>query len=113
MSATKTQIGRVSKQFIYKTLISLVSLCLWASPAIAAQSPQAVVQNGTNQVLNILRQYPGDSHARTEQIEAVIARYFDFEAMARLAIGREWNSISAEKRRNLLMISNICSLPLT
>lgn len=99
MSASNKQIGQVSKSLVYKTLIPLVSLCLWASPTIAAESPQAVVQTGTDQVLNILKQYPQATRARRNQIQAVVNGYFDFEGMARLAVGPRWNSVSPEKRQ--------------
>lgn len=99
MSASNTQIGQVSRRFIYKMLIPLLSLCLWVTPAIAAEGPQAVVKNGTDEVLNLLRQYPEASRARTKQIEAVISRFFDFEAMARLAVGPDWNSVSPQQQR--------------
>ncbi len=93
MKASNTQIGRRSKRFVYSMLVALVSLCLWNSPAIAAESPQAVIQKGTDQVLNILRRYPEASSVRTKQVEAVIDRYFDFRAMARLAVGPQWNRV--------------------
>lgn len=99
MRASTTQIGRVSKRSLYKVLLALVSFFLWASPAMAAESPQAVVQNGADQVLSILSQYPQSSPARVKQIEAVISRYFDFETMARLAVGRRWNSLSPVQRK--------------
>ena len=99
MRALKKQIGQVCKRLIYKTLIPLISFCLCASFATAAESPQAVVQAGTDQVLKILKQYPQATHARAKQIEAVVNGYFDFEGMARLAIGQRWNSVPPEKQQ--------------
>lgn len=99
MSASHTLNGKTSRRLISKTLIPLVCLCLLTSSAMAAESPQAVIQNGTQQVLNILKQYPEASRARVQQIQEVINRYFDFEGMARLAVGPQWKRISPEKQR--------------
>jgi phospholipid transport system substrate-binding protein len=93
----------MSKSFISKTLILVVCLCLWGSQAIAAEDPQAVVQTGTDQVLKILEQYPQDTPARREQIQAVVDGYFDFEAIARLAVGRRWNSLPPEKQQEFTL----------
>ncbi len=94
MFVAHSQIGLMSK-----TLILVVCLCLWGSMAIAAESPQAVVQSGTDQVLKILKQYPEDTRARREQIQAVVEGYFDFPAIARLAVGPRWGSVPPEKRQ--------------
>jgi phospholipid transport system substrate-binding protein len=80
-------------------LIMAVCFALWAPYAIADEAPQAVVQSGTDQVFNLLRDYPQDSRERRENIEAVLGKYFDFESMARLAVGRKWDSLSSEEQQ--------------
>jgi phospholipid transport system substrate-binding protein len=92
----------MSKRFISITLI-LVVCCLWGSQAIAAENPQAVVQNGMDQVLQILTQYPQDTLDRREQIQAVVDGYFDFEAIARLAVGPRWKSLLPEKQQEFTL----------
>ena len=99
----RSQIELMSKRFILKTLILLVCLCLWGSQAIAAENPQAVVQTGMDQVLKILTQYPQDTHARREQIQAAVDGYFDFEAIARLAVGPRWKSVPPEKQQEFTL----------
>ncbi len=99
----RLQIKLIRKHFILKTLILLACLCLWGSQAIAAENPQAVVQNGMDQVLQILTQYPQDTHDRREQIQAVVDGYFDFEAIARLAVGPRWKSLLPEKRQEFTL----------
>ncbi len=99
MSASNTKNGPLSKWSIYKNFILLISLCLWVSPAAAAESPRSVVQKGTDQVLNILKQNPGNSRADRKQIQSVVNGYFDFERMSRLAVGPRWKSVSQEKRQ--------------
>ena len=100
MFVAHSKIGLTSKRFISKTLILVVCLCWWGSQAIAAENPQAVVQTGTDQVVKILTQYPQDTRARREQIEAAIDGYFDFEGIARLAVGPRWRSLSPEQRQD-------------
>lgn len=76
---------------------------MWGSRAIAAENPQAVVQTGTDQVLKILKQYPQDTRARREKIRAVVDGYFDFESVARLALGPRWNSLSPDKQQEFTL----------
>jgi phospholipid transport system substrate-binding protein len=99
MFVDRSKIGLKGKRFISETLILVVFLCLWGSGAIAAESPQAVVQTGTEQVLRILNQYPEDTRARRELIQGVIDGYFDFEAISRLAVGPRWRSMPPEKQQ--------------
>jgi phospholipid transport system substrate-binding protein len=99
----RLQIGLMSKRFILKTLILVVCLCLWDSQAIAAENPQAVVQNGMDQILQILTRYPQDTRDRREQIQAVVDGYFDFEAIARLAVGPRWKSELPEKQQEFTL----------
>ena len=99
MIVARSQIGLMSKRFISKTLILVVCLCLWGSQAIAAENPQTVVQNGTDQILKILTQYPQDTRDRREQIRAVVDGYFDFEGIASLAVGPLWKSVPPEKQQ--------------
>jgi len=95
-----SQIGLIGKRSVSKTLIWAVCLCLWGGlQAMAAESPQTVVQTGTDQILKILKQYPQESAARREQIRAVLDGYFDFPAIARLALGPQWKSLPPEKQQ--------------
>ncbi|MGO9021121.1 MAG: phospholipid-binding protein MlaC [Syntrophobacteraceae bacterium] len=103
MFVARSQIGLMSKRFISETLILVVCLCLWGSRAIAAENPQAVVQTGTDQVLKILKQYPQDTRARREKIQAAVDGYFDFGAIAKLALGPRWNSLSPEKQQEFTL----------
>jgi phospholipid transport system substrate-binding protein len=99
MFVARLKIGSMSEHFSFKTLIMVISFCLCASLASAAESPQAVIQNGTNEILQILSQHPQDSRERRENIIAVLDKYFDFESMASLSLGREWRSLSPEQQQ--------------
>lgn len=99
MIAVNSQIGRVSKRLISNMLISLLCFCMCASQAIAAENPQAVVKTGTDQVLQLLKQYPENTHERRQKIWSVVKAYFDFDAIAKRAVGPEWNMQPPEKQQ--------------
>ena len=99
MIAAHSQIRRVNRSHIAKTLVSLLCLCLWASRALAAENPQAVVKTGTDQVLQLLKQYPESSGVRRGKIRAVVDQYFDFDAIAKRALGPRWNEEPPEKQQ--------------
>ncbi len=99
MFAARSQIGSMNKRSISKTFILVIGLCLWGSYAIAAEDPQTVIKTGTDQVLKILKQYPQDTRARREKIQALVNGYFDFEAIARLAVGPRWKSLLPEQQQ--------------
>ncbi|MDR3569456.1 MAG: ABC transporter substrate-binding protein [Syntrophobacteraceae bacterium] len=80
-------------------LIAVLCLCFWTSVAAAAGSPQAIVQTGTNQVMQLLREYPLNSPTLKPKIRAVVDNYFDFQAIAKNAIGPEWRQQTPEKRK--------------
>lgn len=78
---------------------------MWATQALAAfQDPQTVVKSGTNQVLQILKQYPQDSQARREKIRAVVDKYFDFEDISRRTSGLKWQGLSPQDRPEFTLI---------
>jgi len=103
MLAACSRSGLMSKRAISKTLIFAVCICLWGSPALAVESPQAVIQTGTDQILKILKQFPQDTRSRREKIQAAVDGYFDFEAIARLALGPRWRTLSLEKQQEFTL----------
>jgi phospholipid transport system substrate-binding protein len=94
-----SHVGRMKKHLISKTLISVVCLCLCASLGMAADNPVAVVKTGTDQVLQLLREYPGNAQVRREKIRAVVDNYFDFDGIAKNALGPHWKQQPNEKQQ--------------
>ncbi len=84
---------------IFKTILSVACLCFWVSQAIANDNPREVIKNGTDQVFKILNENPENTHARREEIRAVLNQFFDFEGMARCVLGPQWDNQSPEKRQ--------------
>ncbi|QID19507.1 ABC transporter substrate-binding protein [Nitrogeniibacter mangrovi] len=87
--------------------IFLQAVCLLLVPlhAGAVGSPDALVQNVTNDVLAVLREDRGlktDGHRKAIRIiEQKIAPHFDFQRMTRLAVGRGWRDASPTQRKQL------------
>jgi phospholipid transport system substrate-binding protein len=98
-----SHVGWVSRPLISKMLISVLCLCLWASQAIAADDPQAVIKTGTDQVLKLLKKYPENTQVRREKIRVAVDRYvdeyFDFDEIAKHALGTRWNEQPPEKQQ--------------
>lgn len=99
MTAKHEQIKQVARVCISGTVALMLCLCLWTSQAKASEGPVQAVQNGTNQVLHLLKEYHQDTPALREKIRAVVDRYFDFDAIAKRALGRRWRSEPPEKMR--------------
>ncbi len=90
------RIGRIKKGAIF--IVALLCLGLWTSGAAAAENPVAVVRTGTNQVMHLLRQNPEKSPLISQKIQAVVNNYFDFNAIAKKALGPQWRRLSPAKR---------------
>lgn len=84
-------------------LVSVVCLCLWASHAIAAENPQVVVKTGTDKVLQLLKQYPENTQLRREKIRVAVNEYFDFNEIAKRALGPPWKEQPPEKRQEFTL----------
>jgi phospholipid transport system substrate-binding protein len=93
------QIERVRRGAILSALIPVFCLFLWTSVAAAANNPEAVVQNGTNQVIQLLTEYRGNPQALRTKLRAVVDNYFDFNALAKKALGPQWQQLSPAKRQ--------------
>lgn len=103
MIAAYSPIGLVSRRPISKVLISVLCLYLRAPQAIAANDPQAVIKTGTDQVLELLKKYPENTQVRREKIRTAVDKYvdeyFDFDEIAKHALGTRWNEQPPEKQQ--------------
>jgi phospholipid transport system substrate-binding protein len=87
------------KLYFSKKLIFTVYFLLFTSPAFAVQSPETAVKFGADQVLQLLAQYRGNPRVLQQEIRPVVDRYFDFEAIAKRALGPRWNQESVDKQQ--------------
>lgn len=76
--------------------------------AIAQQPPMALVHSGTERVMLILKESrTGQSpslRGKRDEILAVVSEYFNFEEMAKRALGRPWKDQSPENRSEFVSL---------
>jgi phospholipid transport system substrate-binding protein len=85
----------------------VVALVLGASgTALAQTAPDKLVKSVADDVLAGLRQDPelkaGSQAKFAELLEQKVAPHFDFERMARLAVGRGWRQATPEQQKALV-----------
>jgi phospholipid transport system substrate-binding protein len=75
-------------------------------PALAQTAPDALVKSVAEDVLRIVQQdkelRAGDTSKIAQLMEEKIVPHFDFERMARLAVGRNWREATPEQRATLV-----------
>ena len=96
-----------------KSIIALFRACLVGAllagglPAAAStgKAPDVLVQDVTNEVLEIVRAdkaiQAGDTRRVIELVDAKVLPHFDFRRMTMLAVGRDWRQASAAQQIKL------------
>jgi phospholipid transport system substrate-binding protein len=88
-----------------RSLIVLAGMALLPGLSFAAQAPDAMVKEVSDEVLDIVRNdkaiQSGDMSKALQLIDAKILPHFDFTRMTALALGRDWRSATPEQRKNL------------
>ncbi|MCE5244682.1 MAG: ABC transporter substrate-binding protein [Syntrophobacteraceae bacterium] len=97
-----------------KTCVRVVCFCFAVlaafteSAALAAPAPLAVVREGTDQALKILRETQSSTglplRQRKDEILTIVNRYFNFDEMARRALGRPWKDQSPDKQKEFVRL---------
>jgi len=87
----------------------LVLLCLpGAALGATGQSPQALVEAVTSDVLGALRHQDGDITADRDKLVALIeervAPYFDFRLMATRVLGHHWRDATGQQRERFTAV---------
>lgn len=77
-----------------------LALCLLAAPAAgAAESPTATVERLNAALLETMREADALGYqGRYARLQPVLTETFDFPAMARIALGGHWSSLSAPQQ---------------
>jgi len=95
-------------RFFFISKILFVLLFLPQLVCAAASSPMGLIQNGTDQTIGILHQsQKGEAPAlrqRKDEILLVVGEYFNFEEMAKRALGRPWKEQCPEKRQEFAQL---------
>ena len=84
-------------------------LCAFFAADIAISdelSPDVMVKNVTNEVLDIIRKdkdiQSGNTRKASELIEAKVLPNFDFNRMTALAVGKDWRGATVEQKKVLI-----------
>jgi phospholipid transport system substrate-binding protein len=77
-----------------------------ASSGVAANSPLALIQSGTDRALQIIRSaHTGTAPSlreRRAEILQIVDEYFDFGEMAKRSLGRSWKEQSPQKQQEFV-----------
>ena len=88
-----------------KKLIALIFAMMFASLALAQETPDALVKRVTEEVLEIVRKdkdiQNGNTSRALELVEAKVIPNFNFPHMAALALGKEWRKATPAQQKRL------------
>ena len=89
-----------------KSLFSMfLGVFVWCASAFAQESPDALIQKVTDEVLTIVRQdkdiQSGNTGKAIELVEIKVLPHFNFQRMTALAMGRDWKKSSGEQQAKL------------
>jgi phospholipid transport system substrate-binding protein len=95
---------RSSNNRINAHVIATIAMfaALASRPAVAAappaSDPMAVAKSGVNDVLAVFQDKQIPLRQRREKLRALAGQYFDFDDMARSALGYHWRSLTPQQR---------------
>ena len=90
-----------------KWLLSVfIGVIFSISPSFAQEnSPEALVKNVTEEVLDIIRQdkeiQGGSTRKVIELVDAKVLPHFNFQRMTALAVGRDWSKANPDQKKQL------------
>ncbi len=90
---------------LFAGLLALLTLVVAVPASAANETPDALVRDVTNEVLNIVREdkaiQAGDTRRVLQLVEEKVLPHFDFRRMTMLAVGRDWRSATPEQQTRL------------
>ena len=94
--------------FVLGVLLLFVSAQFIPSALPGQENPMVLIQSGTERVIQILhesqsRQAPS-LRQRKDEILAIVNEYFNFDEMAKRALGRPWKEQPPEKRQEFAQL---------
>jgi phospholipid transport system substrate-binding protein len=91
---------KLASQFV--VILFVLGLGLGINQANAADLPDVMVKNATNEILSILKKnkklYEKDSAALYKMVHIQLAPYFDFQTMSKLVLGINWRNANSDQR---------------
>lgn len=84
-------------------LLALAALLAFSAtrPALAA-TPRETIDQTATQVIEILKDKSLDTAARRRRVEDVSNQHFDFDVISRLALARNWATLSHEQQTRFI-----------
>lgn len=88
-----------------KKLLSFLLAAFVASSVIAQEAPDALIQQVTEDVLDIIRKdkdiQNGNAHKAIELVDKKVLPHFNFQHMTALAVGKDWRKASPQQQQQL------------
>ena len=81
---------------------ALLGAALLAMPALAEDSPEAIVRKTVDRVLEILASKDESEDQRRHRIEEIAYDRFDFATISQLVLARHWSRFSPEQRQEFV-----------
>lgn len=88
-----------------KKLLSFFLAAFVASSVIAQEAPDALIQQVTEDVLDIIRKdkdiQNGNTHKAIELVDKKVLPHFNFQHMTALAVGKDWRKATPQQQQQL------------
>lgn len=88
-----------------KKFLSFLLAAFVASSVIAQEAPDALIQQVTEDVLDIIRKdkdiQNGNAHKAIELVDKKVLPHFNFQHMTALAVGKDWRKASPQQQQQL------------
>ena len=88
---------------LFKILLLIVFTITWAN-ALTQDEIQTIMTKKIDSVLTVLEQKKLSTDEKGEQIIKIIDEVFDYGLMARIALGKTWNTLSQDKQKEFSKI---------
>lgn len=91
---------------IMKKFLAVVFLALLSTVVFAQEAPDALVQQVTEDVLEIIRKdkdiQSGNTHKAIELVDKKVLPHFNFTHMTALAVGKDWKKANPQQQQQLV-----------
>jgi phospholipid transport system substrate-binding protein len=103
---------RMKEVKLFLVLLALLPVLVFSQCTCAAvpsqANPMALIQSGTEKALQILHESESGQapslRQRKNEILTIVSEYFNFEEMAKRALGRPWKDQTPDKRREFVQL---------
>lgn len=90
---------------LMKKLLAFVAACFASAAVLAQDAPDALVQQVTEEVLEVVRKDKDIQNGNTQKVIELVERkvlpHFNFSRMTALAVGKDWRKASPQQQQQL------------